>query len=143
MLCGISPLLTGDLLKVLCDMGHGNRLVIADGNFPGPELAREGGAALIHLPGCDCLQVLEAILPLFPLDSYSSPAFVMDLTESDKVSGMQEPAMWAGFRRALNLETEKLERYAFYDQTRSSSLIVMTGEKRPYGNLMLTKGGVR
>ncbi|MDY4519227.1 MAG: RbsD/FucU domain-containing protein, partial [Candidatus Spyradocola sp.] len=67
MLQGISKLLTGDLLKALCDMGHGDELVIADANFPGERVARR----LIRLPGISGTELLRAIAPLIPLDAYS------------------------------------------------------------------------
>ncbi len=66
MLKGISNLLTGDILKILCDMGHGDEIVIADANFPADTVAKR----LIRMPGVDGGQLLEAILPLFPLDAY-------------------------------------------------------------------------
>lgn len=79
MLKGINKLLTGDLLKILCDMGHGDELVIADANFPAEALA----SRLIRLPGIDGVSVVCSILSVFPLDTYSTPAFIMELTESD------------------------------------------------------------
>lgn len=89
MLKNVDKLLTGDLLKILCDMGHGDELVIADANFPAETCALR----LIRLPGIDGVRAAEAILSVFPLDTYSSPAFVMDLTDGDKAKGMPEPVM--------------------------------------------------
>lgn len=83
MLKGLDKLLTGDLLKVLCDMGHGDELVIADANFPASSLATR----LISLPGIDGVRATKAILSVFPLDTYTDdPAIVMALTESDEVT---------------------------------------------------------
>ena len=86
MLNGISTILTGDMLKVLCDMGHGDELVIADANFPADTYAKR----LVRCSGINGAQLLEAILPLLPLDSYTDDqAVVMDLTDGDKVRGCQ------------------------------------------------------
>ncbi len=139
MLQGISKLLTGDLLKVLCDMGHGDEIVIADANFPAETVARR----LIRMPGVDGSQVLEAILPLFPLDTYvDSPALVMDLTEGDKAKGMPEPAVWQVYRDATGGELGLIERFDFYERTRRAYAVIQTGEERQYGNLLLVKGVV-
>ena len=73
MLKGIDKLLTGDLLKVLCDMGHGDELVIADANFPAETCAKR----LIRLPGIDGVRAVKAIMSVFPLDTYTDdPAIV-------------------------------------------------------------------
>ena len=81
MLKGIDKLLTGDLLKMLCDMGHGDELVIADANFPAETCARR----LVRLPGVDGMRVAEAVLSVLPLDTYAdNPALIMNLVEGDK-----------------------------------------------------------
>lgn len=80
MLKNIDKLLTGDLLKALCDMGHGDTLVIADANFPGETVAKK----LIRVPGIDAVRMAEAVMSVFPLDTYTAePACVMELTDSD------------------------------------------------------------
>ena len=68
MLLGISKLLTGDMLKALCDMGHGDELVIAAANFPAESIAASTGRALIRVPGVNASELLEAIIDLFPVD---------------------------------------------------------------------------
>ncbi len=145
MLTNMSKLLTGDLLKILCDMGHGDTIVIADGNFPGETM----GKRVIHMPGIDATAVLKAIAPVFPLDvAYSEfPAQVMEMTDSDKAKGLPEPAAYADFKAALNplypdLELGKIERFAFYEKAKNAYAVIMTGEERIYGNLLLTKGVV-
>jgi len=144
MLKNISKYLTGDLLKILCDMGHGDELVIADANFP----AETMGQRVIRCPGMDGSQFLEAILPLFPLDTYTEqPAVVMDLTDGDKAKGMPEPAVWDIYRKLLEragerADFERMERYAFYERAKKACVVVQTGEERQYGNLLLVKGVV-
>ncbi|MBO7091607.1 MAG: fucose isomerase, partial [Victivallales bacterium] len=64
MLNNISKILTGDMLKALCDMGHGDVLIISDANFPGDTVAQR----LIRCPGVDVSALLKAIVDLFPLD---------------------------------------------------------------------------
>ena len=143
MLQGISKLLTGDLLKALCDMGHGDELVIADANFPGESVAKR----LIRCPGVSGTDLLRAIAPLIPLDAYSpAPALVMQLTDSDRAKGMPDPAIWGEYEAILrqnygaDTRVNTIERYAFYERAKAAYLVIQTGEERIYGNLLLAKG---
>ena len=143
MLQGISKLLTGDLLKALCDMGHGDELVIADANFPGERVARR----LIRLPGISGTELLRAIAPLIPLDAYSpAPALVMQLTDSDRAKGMPDPAIWGEYEAILrehygeDTRVDTIERQAFYERAKTAYLVIQTGEECIYGNLLLAKG---
>ena len=143
MLQGISKLLTGDLLKALCDMGHGDELVIADANFPGERVARR----LIRLPGISGTELLRVIAPLIPLDAYSpAPALVMQLTDSDRAKGMPDPAIWGEYEAILrehygeDTRVDTIERQAFYERAKTAYLVIQTGEERIYGNLLLAKG---
>ncbi len=137
MLKNIDKLLTGDLLKILCDMGHGDELVIADANFPAETCAQR----LVRLPGIDGVSALCSILTVFPLDTYSSPAFIMDLTDGDKAKGMPEPVIWPEYE-GLCGKLEKMERHAFYERAKRAYAVIQTGEERQYGNLILVKGVV-
>ncbi len=137
MLKGMNKLLTGDLLKLLCDMGHGDELVIADANFPAETCARR----LVRLPGIDGVTALEAILSVFPLDTYSDPAILMELTEEDQ-KRMPEPEIWAQYREKTGVELRRMERFAFYERAKQAYGVIQTGEERQYGNLMLVKGVV-
>ncbi len=140
MLQGISKLLTGDMLKLLCDMGHGDELVIADANFPAETVAHR----LIRCPGVDGSQLLEAMLPLFPLDTYvEHPACVMDLTDGDKAKGIPEPEVWQVYRTISGQDLGLIERFAFYERTKNAYAVIQTGEERQYGNLLLVKGVVK
>lgn len=139
MLNGIDKLLTGDLLKALSDMGHGDELVIADANFPGETCAKR----LIRLPGVDAVRVAEAIMSVFPLDTYSeSPAIAMALTESDAKKGMKRPAILGEYEKAIDHPLTEIERFAFYERAKTAYLVIQTGEERIYGNLILVKGVV-
>ena len=139
MLKNIDKLLTGDLLKALCDMGHGDELVIADANFPAETVAQR----LIRVPGIDGVRMAEAVMSVFPLDTYvAEPACVMDLTDGDKAKGMPEPVVWPEYARITGVELGKIERFEFYERTKKAYLVIQTGEERQYGNLLLVKGVV-
>ena len=144
MLKGIDKKLTGDLLKTLCDMGHGDEIVIADANFPAETCAKR----LIRLPGLDGVTVADAILSVFPLDTYSIPAALMDLTDGDKAKGMPTPIIWGVYENILSVSSgkevavEHMERYAFYERAKNAYAVIQTGEERQYGNLILVKGVV-
>ena len=145
MLNNISKLLTGDLLKILCDMGHGDSIVIADANFPADTCYKR----LIRLPGLNASQVIGAIKELFPLDvAYSDYAVsVMDLTDGDKKKGLKEPEAWSDIKNLLKdqypgLELGKIERFDFYEQAKNAYAVIATGEERIYGNFILVKGCV-
>ena len=139
MLKGIDKLLTGELLKALCDMGHGDELVIADANFPAETVAKR----LIRIPGVDGVRVAAAVLSVFPLDTYvDNPACVMDLTDSDKAKGMPEPVIWGEYAQLTGVELGLIERFDFYERAKNAYLVIQTGEERQYGNLLLTKGVV-
>ena len=137
MLKNIDKLLTGDLLKILCDMGHGDELVIADANFPAETCSQR----LVRLPGIDGVSALRSILTVFPLDTYSSPALIMDLTDGDKAKGMPEPVIWPEYERLCG-KLEKMERFSFYERAKKAHAVIQTGEERQYGNLILVKGVV-
>ena len=145
MLNKISKILTGDMLKILSDMGHGDEIIIADANFPGETLAKR----LVRVPGVDVAAVYDAIAELFPLDAaYTEhPACVMELTEGDRAKGLPTPEAWADFEEILHrdypeAELGKIERFAFYDRAREAYAVIQTGEERIYGNLLLKKGVV-
>lgn len=139
MLKGLDKLLTGDILKSLCDMGHGDELVIADANFPAEAVAKR----LIRVPGIDAVRMAQAIMTVFPLDTYvEMPACVMDLTDGDKAKGMLEPVIWPEYEKCVGAALGKIERFDFYDRARKAFVVIQTGEERQYGNLLLTKGVV-
>ena len=150
MLNSISKLLTGEILHVLSDMGHGDVLILADGNFPAASVAKSTtyGKA-IELPGADVADVFAGLSPLFPIDvDYSeAPIAVMDLTDSDKAKGMARPEAWDDFGSILqerypDAELSLIERYDFYAAAAKAYAIIHTGEERQYGNLLLVKGVV-
>ncbi|HWK45475.1 MAG TPA: RbsD/FucU domain-containing protein [Stellaceae bacterium] len=141
MLKGIDPLLSPELLQILAAMGHGDTLAIADANFPGTSTARR----LVRLDGADAPRALAAVLSVLPLDSFVAlPAAVMAVI-GDPGS---VPPVVEEFRQVVQRSGELvsafevLDRHAFYERAAAAFAIVMTGERRFYGNIILTKGVV-
>lgn len=138
MLKKIPKNLSPELVKKMMEMGHGDYLLLADANFPGhshnPNVVRADGLRITDL--------LDSVLQLFPLDPYSDyQVKFMEVVEGDDV----KPTVWAEYKEILdkyesNYKIEQIERFEFYEQTKSNSLIVLTGETALYGNVMLRKG---
>ena len=144
MLKGIPKILSPELLKVLCEMGHGDRLVIADGNFPSASVGKN--AIVIRADGHGGAEMLEAILTLFPLDPYVEKSVkLMQVIPGDPV----ETPIWdeyaeivervGGCRRDVIGEVERM---AFYEEARSAYAVIATSETALYANIMLQKGVV-
>ena len=140
MLKGISPVISPELIKILMEMGHGDELVIGDGNFPAASCARR----LVRLDGHGVPEVLKAILKLFPLDTYvEAPVALMQVTPGDTVV----PVIWDEYRKIANecageVAFEQVERFAFYERAKKAYAIVATGEMALYANVILKKGVV-
>lgn len=139
MLKGISPLLSPRLLATLCRMGHGDEIVLADAHFPGASIGR----LVLRADGVPIEPLLNAILPLFEIDAYvADPIAMMAAVEGDTL----DPAVGADYRAAILRhapeapEVVRMEREAFYARARSAFAVVMTGELRKYGNVILKKG---
>ncbi len=139
MLKGISPLISPQLLEVMARMGHGDELVLADAHFPGEALGRR----VIRADGLRIADLLEAILPLFELDSYvPHPVFMMEPVTGDKL----DPGVEISYRKSIHLTNPDLppikhiDRFTFYERAKSAFAIVMTGETAKYGNVILVKG---
>ncbi len=94
MLKGINKLVGPELLKILCEMGHGDEIVIADGNFPSENL----GKRVIRADGIGGAEILDAVMSLIPLDTYAEPNMIlMNLTPSDE--GKVNPTIWAEYEK--------------------------------------------
>ena len=144
MLKRIPKILSPELLKVLCEMGHGDRIVIADGNFPAESMGKNG--IVIRMDGHGACEVLEAILQLFPLDTYvEKPVNLMQVTPGDDV----ETPIWDEYAKIVAAADERgadtigtIERFAFYEESKKAYAIIATGEGALYANVMLQKGVV-
>ncbi len=138
MLKGISPVVSPELLKVLAEMGHGDEIVFADAHFPGHLFARLGDVPVLRADGIQADKLLAGIIPLFELDSYATPVVMMSAVPGDVL----DPTVEQAYRSALGYEgkIEQMERYAFYERAKKAYAIVITGETRKYGNVILKKG---
>jgi len=141
MLKNIPPIISPELMHVLMSMGHGDELVLADGNFPAAANARR----LVRADGHGVPELLEAVMKLFPLDTYTDqPAIVMQVVPGDDV----KPVIWEDYARILSsaegrtIELAQLERFAFYERARKAFAVVATSETALYANLILVKGVV-
>lgn len=137
MLKGISPVVSPDLLKTLAEMGHGDEIVFSDAHFPANKFARDG-AVLIRADGLAADRLLAGVIPLFELDSYATPVVMMEAVSGDAL----DPAVEEAYRTALGYDgkIERMERFAFYERAKKAYAIVITGETRKYGNIILKKG---
>ena len=132
MLLNLDPILTGQLLMALDEMGHGDAVVIADAHFTASKLAKKH---LLDLPGLSSPRVMRAIRSVILPDTY--PA--LDLMESpDGLLPVQTELIDAAQLRTE--EARMVERFAFYDLAAQAELIIRTGETRVYGNALLRKG---
>jgi L-fucose mutarotase len=139
MLRGISPLMSPDLLSALYRMGHGDEIVLSDAHFPGETF----NSHVIRADGLSVPPLIEAILPLFVLDPYvKDPIVMMAAVPGDTL----DPTVLARYRAAIEKHapdapaTTFIERFAFYERTRSAFAVVLTGETAKYGNIILKKG---
>lgn len=145
MLKGISPVISPELLKALAEMGHGDELVIADGNFPCNSVGKN--AVVVRADGHGVPEILDAVLKLIPLDTYTEkPVALMKVVEGDTCG---TPKIWDEFETLLNKhepdhhEIDYVERFDFYERAKRAYLIIATGEKAIYANILLKKGVVK
>lgn len=141
MLIGVPSILSPELLKTIMEMGHGEELVIGDGNFPAAGMARR----LIRADGHGVPELLRAILKFFPLDRFvERPVALMEVVPGDP----SKPEIWRRYRELLEQaepgfeDFEFVERFAFYDRARQAYAILATGEEALYANIILKKGVV-
>ena len=136
MLIGLDPLLTPDLLHALAAMGHGDTLALVDANYPAMR-----GRRTLDLAGADVVRALQAVLSLLPLDSFvPEPAIVMQVVGEPAAV----PPVFQDINRTLAAHGHKpaatIERHAFYAAAERAYAIVRTGERRFYGDILLTRG---
>ena len=144
MLKGIPKILSPELLKVLAEMGHSDRLVISDGNFPAESMGKN--AIVIRCDGHGVPELLDAILKVFPLDTYvEKPVNLMEVMPGDKV----ETPIWDVYKEIVTKYDDRgasavgnIERFQFYEEAKTAYAIIATGESALYANVMLQKGVV-
>lgn len=145
MLKGIPKVLSPELLKVLCEMGHSDRIVIGDGNFPAESVGKN--CKVVRCDGHGVPEILAAILQLMPLDSYvDRPVSLMEVMKGDPV----ETPIWDTYKEIIakydargSKAVGTVERFQFYEEASHAYAIVTTGESAVYANVMLQKGVVK
>ena len=140
MLKKIPNLLSPELLKVLCEMGNGDEIVIGDGNFPAASNAKR----LVRADGIGACDMLDAVLQVFPLDQYDENNFVL----MQKVEGdTADTSIWKTYEEILKKHEPEAsvsfeERFAYYERARRAYAVIATGEEKQYANIILKKGCV-
>ena len=139
MIKGIPKIIPSDLMKILMDMGHGDEIVIADGNFPAETLAKR----IVRCDGHNVPEILEAVLKFFPLDTYVKfPVSLMEIVQGDTI----KPTIWKEYENIIKkydkdfTSFEFVERFKFYDRTKEAFAVVATSEAALYANIILKKG---
>lgn len=139
MLKNIPSVISPELMYVLLEMGHGDEIVLADGNFP----AAANAQRLVRCDGHDVPELLEAMLKFFPLDIYvDNPVALMAVVPGDNT----KPTIWEEYRKIIKASGEKfsdfdfVERFAFYERAQEAYAVVATSEKALYANIILKKG---
>ena len=140
MLKGVAKAASPELLKILCEMGHGDEIVIADGNFPSGTC----GKRVVRADGIGGVEMLDAVLSLIPLDTYSEQNFMLMQT----TNGDPTPEIWAKYdkvanKRDKNVRKCEIERYAFYERAKNAYAVIATGEQAIYANIILKKGVIK
>lgn len=142
MLKGIPQIISPELLKVLCEMGHSDRIVIADGNFPAESMGKN--SIVIRCDGHGVPELLDAILQLFPLDTYvEKPVSLMEVMKGDNA----KTPIWDTYKEIIAKHDKRgadtvgtIERFKFYEEAKTAYAIIATSEKAIYANVMLQKG---
>ena len=139
MLIGVSPLISPELLATLCRMGHGDEIVLADAHFPGESCNER----VLRADGLRIADLLDAILPLFALDTYTdAPLLMMAAVAGDTL----DPSVEESYRAAVDRHwpdtppIARIDRFDFYERTKTAFAVLMTGETAKYGNIILKKG---
>ncbi len=142
MLKNIPDVISPELMYVLMEMGHGDEIVLADGNFPAANVAQR----LIRCDGHGVPEILQAVLKFFPLDIYvEQPVALMSVVPGDNT----KPTIWEEYSKIIKASGERftdfefVERFAFYDRAQDAYAVVATSEKALYANIILKKGVIK
>jgi len=144
MLKKIPSILPPELIKTMMEMGHGDEIVLADGNFQ----CNEYGKRVVRMDGHNIPEILDAILKFFPLDTYTKqPIVLMEVVPGDNV----ETPIWDKYKNIIKKSDESeglhngflhLERFEYYERAKKAFVIVATSEPALYANIILKKGVV-
>lgn len=144
MLKGIPKILSPEMLKVLCEMGHGDRIMIGEGNFPTESVGKD--SVILRCDGHNVPELLDAVLTLMPLDlSVEKPVYLMAVPDGV----IADTSIWKTYEKIISAHDARgvdtvgfYERFEFYDQAKKCYALVATGEEKLYANIMLQKGVV-
>lgn len=139
MLKNIPPIISPELMKTLMEMGHGDEIVLADGNYP----SASAGPPVIRADGHGIPELLTSILRFFPLDTYVDNNVVF--MEHGKG---ENPPIWIKYEEIMQkskekYSIEKLERFKFYNRASHSYCIIASSEQALYANIILKKGVIK
>ena len=145
MLKGIPAILSPEMLKVLCEMGHSDKIVIADANFPAESMGKN--AIVLRCDGHGCTELLDAILKVFPLDTYvEKPVSLMEVMPGDTV----ETPIWDEYANVIAKHDTRgkdalgnIDRFDFYDEAKDCYCVIQTGETSIYANVIVQKGVIK
>ena len=137
MLKNFPKIVSPALLKILCEMGHGDEIVIADGNFP----AETCGQRVVRADGIGGEEMLDAVLSLLPLDTYATENLLL----METVQGDPTPEIWDKYfeiarKHDDNMRVGNVERFAFYERAKKAYAVIATGESAIYANVIIKKG---
>lgn len=142
MLKNIPKIMSPELLMTLMEMGHGDEIVIADGNFPAETI----GKRVVRCDGHGVTELLDAVMQFFPLDTYTEkPVMLMEVVKGDPIV----PTIWEDYKAIINkyepenCKIEMIERFEFYERAKKAYAVVATGEEAVYANIILKKGVVK
>ena len=142
MLINIDPVLSPELLSALQSMGHGDRLVLCDANFP----AHSNNSNVVRLDGIDIPRAARAILSVFPLDSFvPNPVLRMEIDKKpDEINEVHQDLINIVKEvSGQNWKVGSIERQQFYEETKQAYCVVSTSETRPFGCFIFTKGVIK
>ncbi|MHC1771591.1 MAG: RbsD/FucU family protein [Flexilinea sp.] len=148
MLAGIPKLLSPEIIAVLCEMGHGDIVVLGDANFPGKRVAKEGNCKFLRADGISGTAMLDAILSVIPCDAYvEKPVMLMQKMDCD--ADMAIP-IWEEYKKIITKRDNRgadaigfYGRFDFYEEAKKSYCIIQTGEEAVYANVMIQKGVIK
>ena len=144
MLKSINPLLNADVLYALRAMGHGDRLVVCDTNFPADSIARQTVLGdLLRIDNVSAAKAVKAILSVLPLDTFIDDAAVrMEIVgQPQEVPPVQREVQTAIDRaEGRSWPLVGVERHAFYEKAKTAYCVIATGERRFYGCFLFSKG---
>lgn len=137
MLKNVPTILSPELLKILAEMGHGDEILIADGNFP----SASHGQRVVRADGHGGVDMLKAVLTMIPLDTYADENFMFMAT----TQGDPTPTIWAEYIDVANALDDNvrqgiIERQSFYERSKKAYAVIATGETAIYANILIKKG---